>query len=192
MSSQNSTVTTGELAPDMVMEAYVRKAADSAELQLSDYRGKWVVLFFYPRDFTFVCPTEIRRFAELADEFEREGAVVIGASTDSYDVHKAWYENDERLQNVEFPVVADSNHQLSQAFGVLDEEAGKATRGTFLIDPEGTVRHMTVNDGEVGRSVVETLRLLRAYRTGEMCPAEWEPGQKHVGPTLAQEPEIAD
>lgn len=182
----------GTSAPEISAPAYVSDAKESEELQLSDYQGRWVALFFYPRDFTFVCPTEIQRFAELQAEFEKEHAAIIGASTDSFDVHKAWYETDERLADVTYPVIADSTHEVSQAFGVLDEREGKAVRATFLIDPDGIVRHQSVNDGEVGWSVSETLRLLKAYRTGEYCGAEWEPGDEPVGPSLVQQPKQAD
>lgn len=177
----------GETTPEITAPAYVRDAMEPVEIRLADYQGRWVVLFFYPRDFTFVCPTEIQRFADLEAEFEKEHAVILGASTDSFDVHKAWYETDERLADITYPVIADATHEVSRAFGVLDEREGKAVRATFLIDPDGIVRHLSVNEGEVGRSVEETLRLLKAYRTGERCGAEWEPGTEHVGPPLSKD-----
>ncbi len=145
--------------------------------------GVRVVLFFYPRDFTFVCPTEIRSFSALETEFELEDAVIIGASTDSFYSHKAWFETDPRLRDVGFPVIADTAHRMSRAFGVLVED-GAALRATFIIDPEGIVRHACVTDSNVGRSADETLRVLQALRTGELCPAGWRPGQ----PTLSVEP----
>jgi peroxiredoxin (alkyl hydroperoxide reductase subunit C) len=160
----------------MTVEAYVPGEAEPRSLSLADYQGRWVVLFFYPRDFTFVCPTEIQGFARLHDEFLREHAVVLGASTDSYFSHKAWYESDARLAAVRYPVIADSSHALSREFGVLLPD-GAALRGTFIIDPDGIVRHLLVNDLDVGRNVDETLRLLRALRTGELCPEAWQPGQ---------------
>ena len=174
----------GQVAPEMVLEAYVRGADGPRALSLADYRGRWVVLFFYPRDFTFVCPTEIQALARLHPDFAAEGAVVIGASTDSYYAHRAWYESDPRLAGVHYPVVADTAHRLATAFGVLTED-GAALRGTFLIDPEGIVRHALVNDLDVGRNVEETLRTLRAFQTGELCPVNWQPGQ----PTLSALPE---
>jgi alkyl hydroperoxide reductase subunit AhpC len=149
-------------------------------MKLSDLHGEWVVLFFYPRDFTFVCPTEIQAFARLHSAFRAEKAVVIGASTDSYYAHKAWFESDARLQDVAYPVVADTSQHLGEAFGVLLED-GTALRGTFIIDPQGIVRCMHVNDLDVGRNVEESLRLLRALRTGELCPESWQAGQ----PTLS-------
>lgn len=169
------------VAPDFIAEVYERDADKPKKIRLSDYRGKWVVLFFYPRDFTFVCPTEIERFADLESEFKKEGAVVLGASTDSFFAHKAWYETDPRVRKAGFPIIADTTLAVSRAYGVLNEEDGSAFRATFIIDPEGVVRHVSVNDMNVGRSVDETLRTLRALKTGELCPVEWRPGQKTLG-----------
>ena len=145
-------------------------------MRLAEHRGKWIVLFFYPRDFTFICPTEIVAFGELEADFKAEEAVVIGASTDSYFSHKAWFESDARLLGVSYPVLADTSHQLSKGFDVLLDD-GASLRGTFIIDPQGGLRHMTVNDLEVGRNVQETLRVLQALRSGELCPAAWKLGE---------------
>lgn len=169
-------VQVGKAAPAFAVEAYVRGQKDAQQITLEQYRGQWVVLFFYPRDFTFVCPTEIEAFGRLQADFEAEQAVVLGASTDSFFVHKAWYETDERLAGVDFPVLADTAHGLAADYGVLLED-GAALRGTFIIDPEGVVRHLTVNDLDVGRNVEDTLRTLRALRTGGLCPAGWDEGQ---------------
>jgi peroxiredoxin (alkyl hydroperoxide reductase subunit C) len=176
-------VRVGKPAPDFTVEAYMRDEPNPMTITLSDYRGKWVVLFFYPRDFTFVCPTEIQAFARLHPHFQKEKAVVLGASTDSYFVHKAWFESDPRLQEVRYPIIVDSSHRLSEAYDVLMED-GAAMRGTFIIDPDGIVRHMYINDLDVGRNVEETLRVLRALRTGELCPEAWTPGQA----TLSAQP----
>jgi alkyl hydroperoxide reductase subunit AhpC len=169
-------VRVGSPAPDFVAEAYVRREPSPREMRLSELQGRWVALFFYPRDFTFVCPTEILAFARLHERFEEERALVVGASTDSWDCHKAYFESDPRLGEVGYPVIADASHNLSEAFGVLLED-GRALRGTFIIDAEGIVRHIQVNDLDVGRNVEETLRTLRALRTGELCPEAWEIGQ---------------
>lgn len=169
----------GLQAPGFEVDAYVRGEPGPRRLALSEFVGRWVVLFFYPRDFTFVCPTEIRAFAELEPEFAREDAVVVGVSTDSYYSHKAWFESDPRLAEVTYPVIADTSHEVSEAYGVLLED-GSALRGTFIIDPEGIARQASVTDLNVGRSVEEVLRVLTALRTGELCPAGWRPGQ----PTL--------
>ncbi len=169
------------VAPDFIADVYERGADRPKKIRFSDYRGRWVVLFFYPRDFTFVCPTEIERFADLEPEFKKENAVVLGASTDSFFAHKAWYETDERIEKVSFPIIADTTLVISRAYGVLNEEDGSAFRATFIIDPEGVVRHVSVNDMNVGRSVDETLRTLQALKTGELCPVEWRPGKKTLG-----------
>jgi peroxiredoxin 2/4 len=168
-------IAVGSLAPDLPVEAYMPGVPEPAAISLSDYRGSWVVLFFYPRDFTFVCPTELVAFAELAHEFAAEDAAVIAASTDSYWSHRAWFESDPMLGRIAFPVIADTTHAMSDAFGVLVDD-GSALRGTFVIDPEGTIRASTVVDQSVGRNADETLRTLQALRTGELCPAHWRPG----------------
>jgi alkyl hydroperoxide reductase subunit AhpC len=169
-------VTIGTPAPEVEVEAYVRGRGAPVELRLSDYRGDWVVLFFYPRDFTFVCPTEIRAFEDLRVQFADAGAHVVGASTDSYWAHRFWFGGEPRLRDVSYPVVADSSHELARAFGVLLPD-GAALRGTFVIDPEGIIRHVSVTDLQVGRNAEETLRVVQALQTGELCPAGWRPGQ---------------
>jgi len=170
------TVRVGDPAPDHRVEAYERRQRAPTSFSLSDHRGKWLILFFYPRDFTFICPTELAAFAERHEDFLRERAVVVAASTDSYFSHKAWFESDPRLQAVDYPVVADTAHQLSRSYGVLLEN-GATHRGTFIIDPSGLLLHMSVNEHDVGRSVDEVLRVLRAFRTGALCPADWSPGE---------------
>ncbi len=176
----------GASAPDLTIDAYLRGEPMPHPVSLASLRGRWVVLFFYPRDFTFICPTEIQEFSRLHPQFTQERAVVLGASTDSYFSHKAWYEADPRLRDVAYPVLADTSHRLSADYGVLTDD-GSALRGTFIIDPDGVVRHVLVNDLDVGRNVEETLRTLRALRTGELCPASWNPGE----PTLSEREEPA-
>ncbi len=161
-------------APEFTQPAYVA-GKDFSEVSLKDYKGKWVVLFFYPRDFTFVCPTEIRGFAKAEDEFAKIDAVILAASTDSVYSHKAWFEQD--LKEVKFPVLADTAHTLARDYEVLNESDGTAERGTFIIDPEGNLRYVVISDGNVGRSVEETLRVVKALQTGGLCPVDWEPGQ---------------
>jgi peroxiredoxin (alkyl hydroperoxide reductase subunit C) len=174
----------GRPAPEIPTEAYVRGEHDPRTITLSEYRGRWLVLFFYPRDFTFVCPTEIQAFAELEPQFEDLHAEVIAASTDSYFSHKAWFERDSRLAGVCFPVLADTSHQLADAFGVLLED-GTALRGTFIFDPDGMLRSMQINDLDVGRNVEETVRTIAALRTGQLCPADWRPGELTLTQQLA-------
>ncbi len=147
-------------------------------LKFSDYKGKWVVVFFYPLDFTFVCPTEIKGFNQQIEAFRKANAEIIGVSTDSSYSHKAWAEGS--LGKVAFPLIGDTNHAISRLFGVLVEEKGIALRGTFIIDPEGKVVSAVVNDLKVGRSIDETLRTLKAFQTGELVGCGWQPGQ----PTL--------
>jgi peroxiredoxin 2/4 len=172
----------GQPIPDHHVQAYVRGEHAPSEFDLSSHRGRWVVLFFYPRDFTFICPTELAAFAECHDDFLGERAVLLGASTDSYFSHKAWFESDPRLAGVNYPVIADTAHELSRSFDVLLDD-GATHRGTFIVDPDGVLVHMSVNEHDVGRSVDEVLRTLRAFRTGALCPANWGPEK----PTLTSE-----
>jgi len=167
----------GQQVPDFTAEAY--QTGDFNKFKLSDYKGKWVVLFFYPLDFTFICPTEIKGFGTREEDFKALNAQVVGASTDSEHSHKAWFERD--LPEVKFPIIADTTHHVSRLFGVLKEDQGIAYRGTFIIDPEGILRYVVVSDLGVGRSVDETLRVLKALQTGELCPVEWKPGSETLG-----------
>jgi peroxiredoxin (alkyl hydroperoxide reductase subunit C) len=144
------------------------------------YAGKWLVLFFWPMDFTFVCPTEIVEFARHNAEFVERSAQVLGASTDSKYVHLAWREQHPGLREVPFPMLADVKRELSQALGVLDKKEGVPLRATFLVDPEGTIRWTSVNDLNVGRNVDEVLRVLDALQTDELTPCNWHKGD----PTL--------
>jgi alkyl hydroperoxide reductase subunit AhpC len=157
------------------VQAYVRGEPTPIVFKLSSHRGSWVVLFFYPGDFTFICPTELAAFAKRHADFLREGAVLLAASTNSCFSHKAWFETDPRLADVRYPVIADSLRELSRSFGVLQED-GAAHRGTFIIDPNGVLLHMSVTEHDVGRSVDEVLRVLCAFRTGALCPGNWAPG----------------
>lgn len=166
-------------APEFKQPAYQKGLKDDyKEVSLKDYKGKWVVLFFYPRDFTFVCPTEIKGFAKHYDEFKKVDAEILAASTDSVYSHKAWFEKD--MPEVGFPILADSSHALSRDYEVLNEEAGEAERGTFVIDPDGNLRYVVISDSNVGRSVEETLRVVKALQTGGLCPMDWEPGDPNL------------
>lgn len=174
-------VTIGEIVPwgqDRIL-AYQKGKDVFPEISLWNYQGKWVVLFFYPRDFTFICPTELKGFAKHAADFKKLNAELIACSTDSEWSHKNWFERD--LPEVEYPVIADTTHAVSQGFGVLNEADGSSERGTFVIDPEGIVRYIVISSGSVGRSVTETLRVLEALQTGERCPMDWKPGEKTLG-----------
>ena len=147
-------------------------------LDLSSYKGKWLVVFFYPLDFTFVCPTEIQGFNNHYEEFKKLGAEVVSVSTDSVYSHKAWTEHG--LGQIKFPMIGDTNHNISEGFGVLLPEKGVALRGTFIIDPNGVVKSAVINDLPVGRSVEETLRTLQAFQTGELTGCEWKPGKATI------------
>ena len=173
----------GERAPVFEGVTAYKKSMGGAgtefmSVSLSDYRDKWLIFFFYPRDFTFVCPTEIKEFSRLEKEFERGNAAVLGCSTDSKWSHKNWFERD--LSEVEYPILADTTQEVSEAYNVLDREGG-ALRATFIIDPEGVIRWMNISGNSVGRSVKEVLRSLHALQTGELCPVEWEQGKKTLG-----------
>ncbi|XP_030758949.1 LOW QUALITY PROTEIN: peroxiredoxin 1-like [Sitophilus oryzae] len=164
---------------------------DFKDIKLEDFKGQYVVLFFYPLDFTFVCPTEIIAFSDRAEEFKKINTAVIGVSTDSHFSHLAWINTPRKqggLGEMQIPLLADKSMAIAKAYGVLDESSGIAFRGLFIIDPKGTLRQVTVNDLPVGRSVDETLRLVQAFQFtdehGEVCPAGWTPGKKTIKPTV--------
>ncbi len=147
------------------------------------YAGKWLVVFFYPKDFTFVCPTEIAAFGKLNPAFNDRDAVVLGASVDSEFVHLAWRQQKEELKELPFPLIADVKRELSSALGILDPNEGVSQRATYIIDPQGIIRFAMVTDLNVGRNADEVLRVLDALQTDELCPCNWEQGQEtiHVG-----------
>jgi peroxiredoxin (alkyl hydroperoxide reductase subunit C) len=178
----------GSPAPDFAGDAVI--GTDFKSIKLADFKGKWVVLFFYPLDFTFVCPTEIVAFNDHLEEFKKLNTEVIGASVDSKFSHKAWNETPLEkggLGGVKFPLLADLTKNISRDYGVLIEGAGVALRGLFLIDPDGVLQHSTINALNVGRSVKETLRVVKAFQWskqhGDVCPANWEEGKEAMKPT---------
>ncbi|HKN47476.1 MAG TPA: peroxiredoxin [Candidatus Polarisedimenticolia bacterium] len=167
-------------APDFTMPSTKNLETLKEAVRLSDYRGKWLVMFFYPLDFTFVCPTEIRAFSEAADTFRKAGAEILGVSTDSVHSHRAWIKAGRDLNGlgeIHFPLASDLTREVSRRYGVLKEEEGIALRGLFIIDPKGILQYQVIHNLGVGRSTDETLRVLRAFQTGELCPANWKPGQ---------------
>lgn len=164
-------------APGFRLDGVVNN--DFKKIGLSDYSGKWVVLFFYPGDFTFVCPTEIRGFNTALDEFAKINAQVLAVSADSKFSHLAWIKSGV-LGKVEFPILSDFSKRTARAYGVLDEEGGQARRGLFIIDPGGLIQYQVVHSDRVGRSVEETLRVLKALQTEELCPINWKPGEKTI------------
>lgn len=170
----------GKLAPDFANAvAYKKNEAEFIKIDLAQYRGKWVVLFFYPRDFTFICPTEIRGFAKKESEFEAMNCKIVAVSTDSEWSHKNWFEKD--LPEVAYPIIADTTHKISADYGVLNSDDGSSERGLFIIDPEGIIKYVLISSGSVGRSVTETLRVLKAVQSGDLCPVEWEAGEATLG-----------
>lgn len=164
----------GNKAPEFSMKTALGSGDDFGEAKLSDYKGKWLALFFYPLDFTFVWPTEIRAFSERYDDFKAIGTEVLGVSTDSEHCHRAWINGN--LGKLNFPLASDMTRKASEDYGVLLEEEGIAMRGLFLIDPEGTIRYSTVHDLNVGRNVDEVLRVLKALQTDGLVPANWSEG----------------
>ncbi|MFY9610375.1 MAG: peroxiredoxin, partial [Blastocatellia bacterium] len=171
----------GQPAPDFEMASTKNIQKLNEPVKLSDYNGKWVVLLFYPLDFTFVCPTELTAFSDRYDDLKAIGVEVIGVSTDSVYSHRAWLQTPRDkggVEGLEYPLAADSTKKISSDYGVLIEEKGIALRGLFVIDPEGILRYKVVHDLNIGRSVEETLRVIQALQTGGLCQAEWRPGQK--------------
>ncbi|WP_447979558.1 redoxin domain-containing protein [Candidatus Nitrospira bockiana] len=159
------------------------------EIDLTGYRGTWVVLIFYPGDFTFICPTELAEAGRLYPEFQKLGAEVFGVSTDSVYVHKAWHDASPAVKTVDFPLIADPTGRLSREFGTYLEEEGVSLRGSFIIDPDGVLKAGEVHDNSIGRSAQELLRKLQAAVQvrdggGEVCPASWRPGAKTLKPGL--------
>ena len=182
------TIRVGQPAPDFTATAVFDQ--EFQEIKLSQYRGKYVVLFFYPLDFTFVCPTEITAFSDRYEEFSSKDTEVLGVSVDSQYSHLAWLQTDREaggLGDIAYPLVSDLNKTIAKNYNVLDEEAGVAVRGLFIIDPDGVIMHATVNNLPVGRNVDETLRVLQAFQhirshPDEVCPADWTPGDPTMNP----------
>jgi peroxiredoxin (alkyl hydroperoxide reductase subunit C) len=172
-------ITVGQKLPEFKLKATVNLDIDHAFTELSDqsYAGFWKVLFFWPKDFTFVCPTEIAEFARLNQDFLDRDAQILGASTDSEFVHHAWRLHKEELHDLPFPMLADIKRELSSNLGILDPEEGVAQRATFIIDPNNIVRFVMVTDLNVGRNPTEVLRVLDALQTDELCPCNWQKGQ---------------
>jgi len=164
-------------APDFTTEAVVGDG-DFKTISLSDYKGTYVVLFFYPADFTFICPTEIQEFSRRNEEFKAANCAILGCSTDSKHSHKAWIKNG--LGPLNHPLLADFNKTIARDYEALMDN-GMALRATIIIDPNGVVQHASYNADLLGRSVAETLRLVQAVQTGERCPVEWKPGAKTLG-----------
>ncbi len=177
----------GQKITDFEFDAYYN--SDVAKQKLSDFKGKWLVLLFYPADFTFICPTELEEAANYYDEFKKAGAEVLSISTDTVYVHKAWHDVSPSIKKIKFPMVADPTGKICKEFGTYIEEAGLSLRGTFIIDPDGILKAYEIHDNSIGRSAKEILRKVQAAKfvrenKGEVCPASWEPGKKTLKPGL--------
>lgn len=180
-------VTINEKAPEFTAEAYHND--EIKKVSLSDYKGKWVVLFFYPADFTFICPTELGELADNYEKLKELGTEVISVSTDTTFVHKAWHDNSETIKKVKFPMLADPTGKVCKDYGTYIEGEGLSLRGTFLIDPEGTLKAYEIHDNSIGRSTEELIRKIQAAQyvaehKGEVCPINWKPGSKTLKPSL--------
>lgn len=166
----------GKSAPNFQMDTVNGDGLKFTKVSLENYRGKWLVMFFYPLDFTTVCPTEITGYSKRYEEFKKEGAELLSVSTDSQYSHQAWINS--TLGKINFPMASDFTKETSRNYGVLVEEEGLALRGLFIIDPEGIIRYAVIHDLNVGRSVDETLRVLKALKNGGQCPIDWQPGDE--------------
>jgi peroxiredoxin (alkyl hydroperoxide reductase subunit C) len=177
-------LTIGDTFPDFSLQAVVSTSPKDAFTQIdrAASKGKWKIVFFWPKDFTFVCPTEIIGYGDLKGDFEDRDAVLIGASTDTDFVHYAWRKSDERLAAADFPWIADNKKELANALGIVAQDAGVAYRVTFIVDPDNIIQHVTANGLNVGRNPQETLRILDALQTDELCPCNWTQGEEVLRP----------
>ncbi|GIO52158.1 thioredoxin peroxidase [Paenibacillus rhizosphaerae] len=173
----------GKPAPEFTMETVTGDGTDFSKASLTDYRGKWLVFFFYPLDFTFVCPTEITALSDAYEQFKALDAEILGVSTDSIHSHKAWINtprDSNGLGKINFPLASDITRSVAKDYGVYIEEEGVALRGLFIINPEGELKYQVVNHNDIGRSVEETLRVLQALQSGGLCAMNWKPGDKNL------------
>ena len=177
----------GEPIPDIAFHVYHKN--NDIKMSLGDFKGRWLILFFYPADFTFVCPTELEDMADHYDGFLNEGAEVVSVSTDSIHVHKAWRDTSPSIKKIQFPMASDRTHALSHAFGVHLENEGNSLRGSFIIDPDGILQSYEVNADGIGRNAEELLRKFQAAKFvhdngNKVCPANWHPGDDTLQPGL--------
>jgi lipoyl-dependent peroxiredoxin subunit C len=175
-------LTVGDKLPVFDVQAVVslEKGKEFQQITNATYKNQWLVLFYWPMDFTFICPTEIAEFGKRNADFKDRSAQVLGASTDTHFVHLAWRKNHDDLKSLPFPMLADTKRDLAEALGIIHKQEGVALRATFIVDPEGVIRWASVNDLSVGRNVPEVLRVLDGLQTDELCPCNWEKGE----PTL--------
>ncbi|MFH1752220.1 MAG: alkyl hydroperoxide reductase subunit C [archaeon] len=176
-----------DLAPSFSLKSFHKN--DFKNVNLSDFKGKWVVLFFYPADFTFVCPTELGELADKYDELKQLGVEVLSVSTDTQFVHKAWHDSSETIKKIRFPMLADPTGKVCRDYGTYIEGEGLSLRGTFIIDPDGIVKAFEVHNNDIGRSAVELIRKIQAAKfvrenKGLVCPVNWQPGEKTLKPEI--------
>jgi len=179
----------GKKAPEFALKAYDPVKKNYVDVKLEDYKGKFLVLCFYPADFTFVCPTELEDLAETYTKLKKMGVEVVSVSTDTVFTHKAWHDTSKAIGTVKFPMAADPTGQLSRDFGVMIEEEGLALRGTFIINPKGELKAKEVHDNSIGRNADELVRKIQAAQfveknKGEVCPSKWTPGKKTLKPGI--------
>lgn len=177
----------GEAIPELSGEVFQK--GETKKIKFSDFKGKWMVVFFYPADFTFVCPTELEEAADHYPEFQKNNAEIISVSTDTVFVHKAWHDTSPSIKKIEFPMLADPTGKVCRAFGTYLEEEGLSLRGTFIIDPDGILKSIEIHDNSIGRNIKEIFRKLQAAifvreNKGLVCPASWEPGKKTIKPGM--------
>lgn len=177
----------GDSLPDFELEAYHQN--EIKKLHLTHFKGQWLVLVFYPGDFTFICPTELAELAEHYEGFQKLGAEILAVSTDSVYVHKAWHDTSTKIKTITYPMVADPAGRLTKAFGIYLEDEGVALRGSYIIDPDGVILTVEIHQNSLGRSARELLRKLEAAKYvrehgGEVCPANWRPGENTLKPGL--------
>lgn len=185
--AQIKTAKINETAPEFTLDAY--HGGQIKKVRLNDHRGKWVVLVFYPADFTFICPTELGELADNYDKFKKLNAELFSVSTDTAFAHKAWHDNSETIKKIKFPMLADPTGQVCKAYGTYIENEGLSLRGTFIIDPEGKLKAYELHDNSIGRSSTELLRKIEAAKyvkehPGLVCPASWVPGKKTLKPGM--------
>lgn len=178
----------GDKVPDLELDAFQNE--ETIKIKFSNFKNKWIVLIFYPADFTFICPTELEEAADYYEDFKKIGAEIFSISTDTVYVHKAWHDVSPAIKKINFPMIADPTGKLCREFGTYIEEAGLSLRGSFIIDPDGVLKAFEIHDNSIGRSIKELLRKLqsaafvREHKGAEVCPASWEPGKKTLKPGL--------
>jgi NADH-dependent peroxiredoxin subunit C len=175
-----------QTAPDFFEDSFID--GEIKKIRLSDYKGKWVILFFYPADFTFICPTELGELADRYEEFKKLGSEIISISTDTAYVHKAWHDSSEKIKKIKYPMLSDPTHKISESYDTLIPEQGLSLRATFLIDPDGIIKAFEFHNNDIGRSSDELIRKLQAAKftrenNGEVCPMNWKPGKQTLKPS---------